>query len=348
MGEFSEQLIDWQHKHGRHDLPWQNTCDPYRIWLSEIMLQQTQVNTVIPYYQRFLRRFPDLHALSNAPINDVLELWAGLGYYARARNLHRCAQAIVSDYQGVFPTSAETIATLPGIGRSTAAAISAFAFGQRAAILDGNVKRVLTRCFGIKGIPGSSETEKTLWKLAESLLPHKDIERYTQGLMDLGASVCTRSKPRCPSCPMQEICIACFDGRQTELPLAKQKKVRPEREVTLMLLTDGKHVLLERRPLAGIWGGLLTLPEGEQSDAAQCAHQHGTRLLKVEQLNQIKHSFTHFRLLIQPLLCTVTPTGKSLNEPGWQWLSFDEIDNAALAAPIKRLLLDLARNEEDG
>ena len=149
MGEFSEHLIDWQHKHGRHDLPWQNTCDPYRIWLSEIMLQQTQVNTVIPYYQRFLRRFPDLHALANAPINDVLELWAGLGYYARARNLHSCAQTIVSDYQGAFPTSAETIATLPGIGRSTAAAISAFAFGQRAAILDGNVKRVLTRCFGI-------------------------------------------------------------------------------------------------------------------------------------------------------------------------------------------------------
>ncbi len=346
MSDFSDRLIDWQIAQGRHDLPWQNTRDPYRIWLSEIMLQQTQVGTVIPYYQRFLARFPDIQTLAQAPVEAVLELWAGLGYYARARNLHRCAQILLANHHGAFPDNPEAIGKLPGIGRSTASAIVVFAFGQRAAILDGNVKRVLARCFGIEGVPGTAKTDKALWSLAESLLPARNIESYTQGLMDLGASLCSRSKPRCPSCPMQAICIACLGGRQAELPLAKQKKSRPEREITLLLLTDGKRVLLERRPPAGIWGGLLALPEGGQSDAAQCARQHGARLLKVEALGRIKHSFTHFHLWIQPLLCTVSPAGKFLGEPGWQWLSFEEIDSAALAAPIKRLLLELTPNRE--
>ena len=342
MTDFSTRLIEWQQMHGRHDLPWQNTRAPYRIWLSEIMLQQTQVNTVIPYYARFLDCFPDIPALAQAPVETVLELWAGLGYYARARNLHRCAQTLVANHCGSFPKSAEEIVQLPGIGRSTAAAIAAFAFGQRAAILDGNVKRVLTRCFGIDGIPGTAQTDQQLWALAESLLPRTDIEHYTQGLMDLGASLCARSKPQCANCPMAGICVAQRTGRQAELPATKLKRARPERHTLMLLLSDGKRVLLERRPPAGIWGGLLSLPEGSEAEAAKLARRHGAGLLKIDALASVKHSFTHFHLLIHPLQCTVTPATGVAAEPGWQWISFEEIGHAALAAPIKRLLKKLA------
>ena len=335
---FSSRLIAWQQGHGRHDLPWQGTRDAYRIWLSEIMLQQTQVGTVIPYYQRFLARFPDVNALAQEPLESVLELWAGLGYYARARNLHRCAQVIVAEYQGQFPGNQSSLATLPGIGRSTAAAICAFAFGQRTAILDGNVKRVLSRCFGIEGNPGTSKTEQQLWQLAESLLPESQIEPYTQGLMDLGTSVCTRSKPACSDCPMFNLCIARQTGRQAELPAAKPRKTKPEREVTLLLLYDGSRILLERRPPAGIWGGLLALPEGKRTDAAACAQRHGCRLLETRPLEPIKHSFTHFHLRIDPLLCTVAATDHLAAEAGWHWLALKDIASAALAAPIKKLL----------
>lgn len=228
---FSARLIAWQELQGRHDLPWQpqrgKPRDAYRIWLSEIMLQQTQVSTVIPYYARFLERFPDIEALASAPIESVLELWAGLGYYARARNLHRCAQIVVGEHGGRFPRLATEIADLPGIGRSTAAAISAFAFGQRAAILDGNVKRVLARCFAIEGFPGAAKTGKELWTLAESLLPITQIEAYTQGLMDLGATLCTRGKPFCSACPMHDLCLARQGGRQAELPAGKPRKRSP-------------------------------------------------------------------------------------------------------------------------
>ncbi|MCH2221614.1 MAG: A/G-specific adenine glycosylase, partial [Dechloromonas sp.] len=205
---FTEQLITWQKVAGRHDLPWQNTRDAYRIWLSEIMLQQTQVGTVIPYYLRFLDSFPTVEALAAAPIEAVIEHWAGLGYYARARNLHRCAQQVATHFGGKFPANANELAELPGIGRSTAAAVAAFAFGQRAAILDGNVKRVLCRQFGIDGFPGQAAIHRKLWDLAESLLPEGDIERYTQGLMDLGATLCTRSRPRCDDCPVAAGCVA--------------------------------------------------------------------------------------------------------------------------------------------
>ena len=342
MTDFSSRLIEWQQMHGRHDLPWQNTRAPYRIWLSEIMLQQTQVNTVIPYYARVLDCFPDIPALAQAPVETVLELWAGLGYYARARNLHRCAQTLLANHRDSFPKTAEEIAQLPGIGRSTAAAIAAFAFGQRAAILDGNVKRVLSRCFGIDGIPGTAQTDQQLWALAESLLPRTDIEHYTQGLMDLGASLCARSKPQCANCPMAGICVAQRTGRQAELPATKLKRARPERHTLMLLLTDGKRVLLERRPPAGIWGGLLSLPEGSEAEAAKLARRHGAGLLKIDALASVKHSFTHFHLLIHPLQCTVTPATGVAAEPGWQWISFEEIGHAALAAPIKRLLKKLA------
>jgi A/G-specific adenine glycosylase len=339
---FAARLIAWQAQQGRHDLPWQpqsgKPCDAYRIWLSEIMLQQTQVSTVIPYYARFLERFPDIEALASAPIDSVLELWAGLGYYARARNLHRCARIVVCEHGGHFPQLAEQITKLPGIGRSTAAAISAFAFGQRAAILDGNVKRVLARCFGIEGFPGTAKTEKELWALAESLLPAQQIEAYTQGLMDLGATLCTRSKPFCNACPMHGICLARQSGRQAELPAAKPKKSVPERQARMLLLTDGRRVLLERRPPSGIWGGLLALPEIEPGAAESFAYRHGCRVLDTQAMAPLKHGFTHFRLTIETLCCMVEATTRLAAEPGWEWLDLRALETAALPTPIRKLL----------
>ncbi|MFZ2852982.1 MAG: A/G-specific adenine glycosylase [Rhodocyclaceae bacterium] len=338
---FAARLIDWQGRHGRHDLPWQQTNDAYRIWLSEIMLQQTQVSTVVPYYLRFLERFPDLAALAAAPIESVLELWAGLGYYARGRNLHRCAQIIVAEHGGRFAQDPQKIAELPGIGRSTAAAISAFAFGTRAAILDGNVKRVLARCFGIEGFPGTAATEKTLWALAEALLPEKGIAAYTQGLMDLGATRCTRGKPFCSACPMHDICHARQTGRQAELPAAKAKKRIPERETSVLLLTDGQRILLERRPASGIWGGLLALPEVGADAAETLALRHGCRILDRQALAPLRHSFTHFRLTLRPLLCRIETTVLLAAEAGWEWLPYEEITTAALPTPVRKLLRQL-------
>lgn len=335
---FSRRLIDWQRQCGRHALPWQKTRDAYRIWLSEIMLQQTQVTTVIPYYERFLDRFPTLADLAQAPLESVLELWSGLGYYARARNLHRCAQVLVADFGGAFPRQPNRIADLPGIGRSTAAAIAVFAFGARAAILDGNVKRVLARCFGIDGFPGSVSVEKTLWQLADTLLPENDVESYTQGLMDLGATVCLRRKYACGICPMHDICIARREGRQEELPVARPRKALPERATNLLLLTDGRHVLLERRPPAGIWGGLLSLPEGNEAEAAEFARRHGYRVLATRPLASLKHTFTHFRLDIQAVCCRVEESRTVVAESGWQWLALSEIESAALPTPIRRLI----------
>ena len=343
MSVFSGLLSNWQAHYGRHDLPWQNTRDAYRIWLSEIMLQQTQVNTVIPYYTRFLEAYPTIKALAQAPLDSVLERWAGLGYYARARNLHRCAQVIVAEYSGKFPEDAQAIAELPGIGRSTAAAIAVFAFGQRAAILDGNVRRVLARCFSIEGFPGAATTQQEMWRLADSLLPDAQIEAYTQGLMDLGSLLCTRRKPFCAACPMHEMCIARQQSRQAELPTARPKKVLPERESTVLMLTDGKRVLLERRPPVGIWGGLLALPEGGVAEARELARRYGCRLLAMRAVTGLRHTFSHFRLNIQPLLCTVEVKGLLMAEAGWQWLVYGEIETAALPTPIRRLLRKMAK-----
>lgn len=339
---FSTRLIAWQKQHGRHDLPWQQTRDAYRIWLSEIMLQQTQVGTATPYYLRFLERFPDIATLAAAAQDEVLEYWAGLGYYARARNLHRCAQTIVAEHGGVFPASAAQISELPGIGRSTAAAIAAFAFGQRGAILDGNVKRVLTRVFGIEGFPGKLAVERELWALAESLLPENmvagEIEIYTQGIMDLGATLCTRNRPDCSNCPMRGICIAERDGRQCELPTAKPAKAVPERAVTVSVFIDGDRVLLQRRPSSGIWGGLLALPEGEPE---QLAIALGLIPQATTPLPELRHTFTHFRLTISPLLCRVSAPA-ACNEPGMEWLPLARIGDAALPTPIRKILAALA------
>lgn len=343
---FSARVIDWQQSSGRHDLPWQpmnHGRDAYRIWLSEIMLQQTQVNTVIAYYTRFLERFPDIASLARAPLQSVLELWAGLGYYARARNLHYCAKIVTEQFGGQFPAHSTDLEKLPGIGRSTAAAISVFAFGRRAAILDGNVKRVLARCFGIEGFSGSATTQRSLWTLAEALLPDAHIEAYTQGLMDLGSSLCTRSKPACATCPMYTMCIARREGRQGELPGARPKKLRPQRESSVVLLTDGRCVLLEQRPPAGIWGGLLALPEVAPDQAMAFALRHGCQLLRTSTWPTLKHAFTHFELLLQPLRCDVVRTAPAVTEPGWVWLEFVAIEGAALPTPIQRLLRALAQ-----
>jgi A/G-specific adenine glycosylase len=351
---FAGRLMAWQLTHGRHGLPWQGTRDAYRVWLSEIMLQQTQVGTVMPYYARFLERYPNVAELAAARVETVLELWAGLGYYARARNLHRCAQAVVAEHGGCFPELPSALAELPGIGRSTAAAIAAFAFGARAAILDGNVKRVLARCFGIEGFPGAGKAEAEMWALAESLLPEEGIETYTQGIMDLGAILCTRSKPRCNACPMHAICVARRDGRQEALPAAKAKKVVPERETTMLLLCDGQRVLLERRPPTGIWGGLLSPPEVDakanevadeeayENAIERYVRRCGGRLLHVQALPTLKHSFSHFRLTIRPLCCAIDVTAHLAAEPGWEWLNLNDLKTAALPAPVLQLLLRLA------
>ncbi len=267
---FSRRIITWQRTHGRHDLPWQNTRDAYRIWLSEVMLQQTQVATVIPYFRRFVEQFPGVEALATAAADDVLSAWAGLGYYSRVRNLQRCAQVIAAEHGGRFPKSAAELERLPGIGRSTAAAIAAFAYGERAAILDGNVKRVLARHFGVAGHPGAPTVARALWAIAEGQLPQSDIGAYSQGLMDLGSMICTRRRPGCVRCPVQATCVARREARIEELPAPRPPKVRPLRTATLALIADDSGaILLERRAPTGIWGGLLSPPQfaADVSDA---------------------------------------------------------------------------------
>ena len=345
---FSAALIGWQKKHGRHALPWQNTRDAYRIWLSEIMLQQTQVAAVVPYYQRFLLRFPDVASLAAAPAEEVMAHWSGLGYYTRARNLHRCAQIVAAQYAGRFPDDPDLLAELPGIGRSTAAAIAAFAYGKRAAILDGNVKRVFARVFGIDGYPGEKAVENQLWLRAAALLPAREIESYTQGLMDLGATVCTRSKPSCGTCPFAQRCVALRDHRVSELPLRKQKKAIPERQTAMLLLIDKQQVLLEQRPPHGIWGGLLSLPElalpeGDnpaefEAQLAQAATPFGV-VAGYDKLPAFSHTFTHFKLHIAPYRVELSRRHAIAGQLQHQWLRADCVADAPLPAPVKKLLL---------
>ncbi|CAB3726292.1 Adenine DNA glycosylase [Paraburkholderia phenoliruptrix] len=347
--DFSVRLIAWQRKHGRHDLPWQNTRDPYRIWLSEIMLQQTQVSTVIPYYAKFLARFPDVAALAAAPVDDVMALWAGLGYYTRARNLHRCAQAVVEQHAGAFPASVEELAELPGIGRSTAAAIASFAFGARATILDGNVKRVLARVFGVEGFPGEKKVENAMWTLAESLLPSNasddDVSAYTQGLMDLGATLCVRGKPDCLRCPFAADCVANVTGRQRELPAARPKKAVPTRRTWMLVLRDGNAVMLEKRPPSGIWGGLWSLPEAaDEASLAARAREFGGDGGGVSQLSPLApltHVFTHFKLDIEPRLAELdrgVGALAALGDADTAWVALSDLDSFGVPAPVRKLL----------
>ncbi len=343
LPDFASRLIAWQSSHGRHDLPWQGGTDPYPIWLSEIMLQQTQVETVIPYYRRFLARFPDIASLAAADQEEVMAHWAGLGYYSRARNLHAAARRMVTEHGGRFPEEVEAIQALPGIGRSTAAAIAAFAFGGRGAILDGNVKRVLARVFGVEGWPGEKVVENRLWSLAETLLPDRDIRVYTQGIMDLGATLCVRARPRCGDCPFADDCVANGQGRQAELPGARPKKTLPEKETAMLVLIHAGEVLLEKRPAPGIWGGLWSLPEcpvdhDPVSAAASLGYQGGTPVA----LTELVHTFTHFRLTIRPRRLQVERSSQ-LAEPGRLWLALDDVEGAALPTPVRKILAGLNR-----
>ena len=350
--KLASRIIAWQRTHGRHQLPWQQTRDPYKVWLSEIMLQQTQVSAVIPYFERFIARFPDVATLAIAPVGDVMAHWAGLGYYARARNLHACAQAVMRECQGRFPTSAADLVSLPGIGRSTAGAIAAFCAGERAPILDGNVRRVLSRHFAIDGDPTAAATIARLWDLAQSLLPPQATCRrdpdamasYTQGLMDLGATVCTRSAPNCSACPLAGSCIARAANRVRELPTPRTRRVQPEREVGVLIAHHSGRILLERRAPKGIWGGLWSLPEfGAELNPQGACDEIGVVAASIEPMAAFSHTFTHFRLVIHPWLVRA----KSLATDGapgpvQEWISANALNDTGMPAPVRRLLSELA------
>jgi A/G-specific adenine glycosylase len=349
VASFATRVIAWQRRHGRHDLPWQNTRDAYRIWVSEIMLQQTQVAAVIGYYARFLERFPDVASLASASEEEVMRHWAGLGYYSRARNLHKAARIIVDQWRGAFPESPEDLVTLPGIGRSTAAAIAVFAFGARAAILDGNVKRVFTRCFGVAGYPGEKKVEEALWERAAGLLPRAGTEGYTQGLMDLGATLCTRSRPNCEACPLQDTCVAYRDKRVAELPHRKPAKALPYRSCVMLVLRQRREVLLVKRASPGIWGGLWCLPQFDDEAAArQWFREAGADWDRPDLLDPIEHGFTHYHLTIHPIVMKVSLRLFELRlgmQPVVQEHSRLALGDAAekgLPAPVKKLLTHLA------
>jgi len=367
--DFGARVVTWQRKHGRHDLPWQNTRDPYRIWLSEIMLQQTQVSAVIGYYERFVSRLPTVAALAAAPSDEVMALWAGLGYYSRARNLHRCAMQVMSEHGGAFPTDPAVLATLPGIGRSTAAAVAAFSAGVRSPILDGNVKRVFARYFGIHGHPGERAIETRMWQLAEQALPAPgpaqadDMVAYTQGMMDLGATLCTRGRPGCladaKACPLSADCVARRDGLTAVLPTPKPRAAIPERSTVMLMIRRGREVLLRLRPDSGVWGGLWSLPEmpvvsvpfdaeAAEDDALVQAAAWG-QPQRAAFVGELTHVFTHFRLLIRAI--RVDMAGDTAGDmrgdmPGSadaRWLSLDDLDALGTPAPVRKLLEDQAR-----
>ena len=342
MSDFSARVIRWQKVHGRHGLPWQG-ADAYRVWLSEIMLQQTQVVTVIPYFQRFVTSFPGIAALAAATEEQVLAHWSGLGYYARGRNLHRAAQIIVAQYGGEFPRQFEQILELPGIGRSTAAAICALAYHERRAILDGNVKRVLARYCGISGSPLDKKIETQLWQQAEALLPQQDVAIYIQAQMDMGATVCTRSKPKCDVCPVQSGCVALQSNRVAELPTPRARKTVPEKHTTFLLLMHGNDILLEKRAPQGIWGGLWCLPQIEdgQGVVADYLQREGMEVSERVELDEFTHTFTHFKLHIVPVLLRVTCKPTRVQEAGSIWLDVGEALNAAIPTPVRSLLQKL-------
>ena len=340
------QVVAWQRQHGRHGLPWQHTRDPYRVWLSEIMLQQTQVATVLGYYERFLQRFPDVQALAAAPQDEVLAQWSGLGYYSRARNLHRCAQAVVAEHGGRFPSSSAALAALPGIGRSTAAAIAAFCFGERVAILDGNVKRVLTRVLGFEGDLAEAAQERALWERATALLPEQGIEAYTQGLMDLGATLCLQRAPQCLICPLRESCRAARAGDPQRYPVKSRRLKRGRREHVWLWLAWRERIWLVQRPQSGVWAGLWSLPQFDDAAAFEAASAGwpGTR----ELLPSFVHVLTHLDWTLHPQRLTLparsAPARVAALTAAWpsgRWFSRDEALAAGMPAPLRKLILQL-------
>lgn len=340
---FSRRLLDWFDQHGRKDLPWQQPATAYRVWLSEVMLQQTQVSTVIPYFQRFIDRFPDLPTLAAASVDEVLQYWAGLGYYARGRNLHKAAQQMAEHHQSQVPADFQALLDLPGIGRSTAGAIMALAFKQRYPILDGNVKRVLARFTAESRWPGDKQTEAGLWQLATQLLPEKRINDYIQAQMDLGATLCTRSKPRCDDCPLNEDCQAYLAGTPTAYPVSKPKKAIPHKQIRWLLFYHQGQLLLEKRPVTGIWGGLWSFPE-MAADAELSHLLTDNDIADLQTLDDIRHAFTHYRLTITPLLIELNQANSVIRDTDQQcWVKIDDTASLGLPTPAKSLIQKLAR-----
>jgi A/G-specific adenine glycosylase len=347
VADFSSRIVRWQLSHGRSTLPWQNTRDPYRVWLSEVMLQQTQVATVLGYFERFLARFPTVADLARADEDQVLGLWSGLGYYSRARNMHRCAQEVMTRFGGAFPHTAAELVTLPGIGRSTAAAIAAFCFGEHVAILDGNVKRVLARWCGFEADLASSTAEKALWNIATELLPPADrpdhIARYTQGLMDLGATVCTPRTPVCDACPVAADCVARERGWQARLPFKTRKLKRSALSLWLLLARDAKgRVWLEKRPPTGIWAGLHALPAFESREELEAALSPMGRGIELHDAPAFRHVLTHKDLHLHPVLCELSGTEAPGLSTRGAWTDESTWTSLGLPTPVRRLLVELA------
>ena len=339
---FSDRVVSWFQQHGRHHLPWQHETTPYRVWVSEIMLQQTQVTTVIPYFTRFMQRFPDINTLAQSTLDEVLHQWTGLGYYARARNLHKTARIIRTEFNNRFPEDMDALLTLPGIGRSTAGAILTLACRQRHPILDGNVKRVLTRYHAITGWPGKSKIEKKLWEIAEQYTPHEFVAEYTQAMMDLGASICIRGKPRCETCPLSEDCLARKQNTQMNLPTAKPKKQLPVRDTVFIVMQNGKgEYLLQKRPPTGLWGGLWAFPECEKNTNIKRwikdNFSYAVKTINIEPT--IQHTFSHFQLEITPAVVTVQPTPENIRENGcYRWSGLNNGIQIGLPAPVKKIV----------
>ena len=345
---FQQSIVQWYEKHGRKNLPWQKQRNPYRVWLSEIMLQQTQVKTVIPYYERFTERFPDVQALANAHEDEVLSLWSGLGYYARARNLHKAAQMVTNDFQGEFPRDEQSLVSLPGIGRSTANAIRSLAMKQSAAILDGNVKRVLIRSHAIEGWSGTREVEKQLWELSERHTPQRQFRQYNQAMMDIGASLCSRSKTDCELCPLNSRCLAYAEDRVKELPHRKPKNALPTRHCQMLIIRNSKNeIFMEKRPSSGLWGGLWSLPQidAEAKPQQSCQQKWQFKTKHSETLTAFRHTFSHFHLTIQPIILTLITAPTVIAETNQhRWVKLSQLDQLGLSSPVKKILIQQHSN----
>jgi A/G-specific adenine glycosylase len=343
---FATRLLRWFDKSGRKDLPWQ-VADPYTVWVSEIMLQQTQVQTVIPYFEHFMARFPDLESLADAPVDAVLQHWSGLGYYARARNLHAAAQQVRDRHAGVFPNDFDAVCALPGIGRSTAGAILALAFGQRHTILDGNVKRVLARHAAVAGWPGKSAVAAKLWALADAYTPTERVADYTQAIMDLGATLCTRSRPACSICPVASDCTAYAEHAVDQYPGRKPRKLKPQKETTMAIAMHDAAVYLERRPASGIWGGLWSFPElSGETPRDWCARTFGKAPDAVDDLPLLRHSFSHYDLDIRPVVLKVAAPDGVADTDDTVWYRLGNDPPGGIAAPVQKLLHSITDSSE--
>ncbi|WP_281647706.1 A/G-specific adenine glycosylase [Parendozoicomonas sp. Alg238-R29] len=346
-----EAILSWYDQNGRKHLPWQQDITPYRVWLSEVMLQQTTVAAVIPYFERFIEKFPDVADLAKANEDAVLQLWSGLGYYSRARNLHKAARMVIDDFGGKFPQNLDDLQKLPGVGRSTAGAIASISMGIRAPILDGNVKRVLARLHAVEGWPGKSSVAKELWLISEKYTPNERLPAWTQAMMDMGATLCTRSKPKCESCPVERWCEAHAYGKETSFPESKPKKVLPEKHVRMLMLVNSHgEVLLEKRPPVGIWGGLWSFPEfevdGEVDDELRpfAEDKLGMALTEPEVWESFRHTFSHYHLHIEPVKAFTEARGHSVADSETRWHPFSEVKALGLAAPVTRLLSRLQQS----